>query len=491
MAINTDLSAATTQTATTTTTNAAIMPVPDEVIAKPAVAKKRKNRGAGYKPSTTIPGASSKVSASTATQELPAASHEMSEYTATTTYTKKAKNKKKERRKRSKIAAGVIVPADHYSTQLQRGLQPTISSTTAAMSGNHFTCDDPPAMSIEDFGREAFNQAMFSRVQAVITAGIESNDITNQGVPLTVKEVTSLVLKQRSNTSTAVTSDQKLVADNLKQSSRSSAIFVSKKTKLYQIKPAAGKGQGMFATQNIPRGARILQEGHIFILPIAEERLDAPRRFLSLSPSERAAYLSLAVTPNRQRDAVLTQCIEKLPWKYPHMVTNLPVKRQLQIMAILETNSFGIPKPGSWEIGESAIFVNASRMNHSCMPNVFFCWNHNINKLTVHAMKDIAAGEEILANYVNICAYKDHRHESLRPYGFTCDCKACDLSTDHGKTSEKNRRRLCSVNRKLFYSHLYPNRYNELNEDWKWSNEQEMIDLLLKEGITNLELSFQ
>lgn len=76
--------------------------------------------------------------------------------------------------------------------------------------------------------------------------------------------------------------------------------------------------------------------------------------------------------------------------------------------------------------------------------------------LTVHAIRKIAAGEEISASYVNICAYKQHRHESLKRYCFMCKCQACDLATDLGRTSEKNRKRLCAVNRELVMSRLYP-----------------------------------
>lgn len=46
-------------------------------------------------------------------------------------------------------------------------------------------------------------------------------------------------------------------------------------------------------------------------------------------------------------------------------------------MAIFETNNFGIE-------GGSAIFLEASRINHSCMPNVFHGWNITLGAETIH-----------------------------------------------------------------------------------------------------------
>jgi len=64
-------------------------------------------------------------------------------------------------------------------------------------------------------------------------------------------------------------------------------------------------------------------------------------------------------------------------------------------MAIYETNTF--------EVGEgSVICPEASRINYLCLPNVYYCWNKSIGREIVYAVKDIAAGEEILTTYVKI-----------------------------------------------------------------------------------------
>lgn len=40
-------------------------------------------------------------------------------------------------------------------------------------------------------------------------------------------------------------------------------------------------------------------------------------------------------------------------------------------------------------------------MNHHCTPNVFHRFNANINRLTIHALRDIKPGEEISTSCEN------------------------------------------------------------------------------------------
>ena len=43
------------------------------------------------------------------------------------------------------------------------------------------------------------------------------------------------------------------------------------------------------------------------------------------------------------------------------------------------------------------------RPNHSCLPNAHHRWNENIGVVTVHVVKDIALGEEIVITYISLC----------------------------------------------------------------------------------------
>ncbi len=123
--------------------------------------------------------------------------------------------------------------------------------------------------------------------------------------------------------------------------------------------------------------------------------MDAPAEFTKLSPDEKALFLSLHYRPLGPRDTVRTNIVRAQQDLRPS-VAALSVEEHIKIMAIYETNAF--------EAGEgSVICPEASRINHSCLPNVNHYWNDTTGRETVHAVKDIAAGEEILTTYIQIC----------------------------------------------------------------------------------------
>ena len=54
----------------------------------------------------------------------------------------------------------------------------------------------------------------------------------------------------------------------------------------------------------------------------------------------------------------------------------------------------------------SGIVLTASRMNHSCLPNVHHHFNTALGRLTVHALRDIKSGEEIETSYGHLLPQK-------------------------------------------------------------------------------------
>ena len=48
----------------------------------------------------------------------------------------------------------------------------------------------------------------------------------------------------------------------------------------------------------------------------------------------------------------------------------------------------------------SACYAINCRINHSCRPNCHHAWNSTLRRQTVHALRDIAVGEEITVAYV-------------------------------------------------------------------------------------------
>ena len=93
------------------------------------------------------------------------------------------------------------------------------------------------------------------------------------------------------------------------------------------------------------------------------------------------------------------------------------------------------------------IFTQASRINHSCIPNAYFAWNPDLGssgRLTVYAIARIPPDAEILIDYRSLDAFKtrDERQRGRRHYGFDCTCPACQTDTEPGRKSEERRERM-------------------------------------------------
>jgi len=65
----------------------------------------------------------------------------------------------------------------------------------------------------------------------------------------------------------------------------------------------------------------------------------------------------------------------------------------------------GIAKTNALPLGhrslEAGIFLEASRISHSCKNNAENTWNTTINKITIQVIREIQPGEEITISYVD------------------------------------------------------------------------------------------
>lgn len=57
---------------------------------------------------------------------------------------------------------------------------------------------------------------------------------------------------------------------------------------------------------------------------------------------------------------------------------------------------------------------------------MFHRYNPRINRLTIHALRDIQPGEELNTSYIDICHPTAVRRQMLKDWGFKCRCSACD-----------------------------------------------------------------
>ncbi|KAI5867510.1 hypothetical protein GGS23DRAFT_548710 [Durotheca rogersii] len=105
---------------------------------------------------------------------------------------------------------------------------------------------------------------------------------------------------------------------------------------------------------------------------------------------------------------------------------------------IINTNAFGVLLGGQ---DHSALYLDVSRLNHACKPNMFSRFSSATLAMEVVAYRDIAAGEELTFSYTPLNLPSEPRQSLLREWGFNCTCALC-ASARETAASDRRRARL-------------------------------------------------
>jgi hypothetical protein len=188
---------------------------------------------------------------------------------------------------------------------------------------------------------------------------------------------------------------------------------------MYILTEVTSKGKGLVAVADIPKGTRILEEVPTITTP--DNQLDndwlkshISQQLVSLNEQQRQSLLSMHnIYPCSD---VAEQC-----------------------MGIIRTNALPV---GSKGIG-GAIFLEACRINHACDNNAQKNWNERIERHTVHALRDIAKGEEITIFYLGSDSVRKLRQKKLQDkFGFQCSCQLCSLPEEESRQSDRRLARI-------------------------------------------------
>lgn len=186
----------------------------------------------------------------------------------------------------------------------------------------------------------------------------------------------------------------------------------------YVVKTSPGKGQGIFASRNVSRGERILMDKPFFIVTKPYTPKTVLSDFERMPLERRTQYMQL-YCPDRPDDIHMTD-----------------------VMRIFEANCFNIGD-------KAAMFLTATRFNHSCLPNAYYSWSGGREELRLHSMLDIPEGEEMTICYGNpFCTFRQRQYE-LRIYNFDCNCPACQVGTVFGQASESRRCAMETLNKQI------------------------------------------
>ena len=122
------------------------------------------------------------------------------------------------------------------------------------------------------------------------------------------------------------------------------------------------------------------------------------------------------------------------------------------MMGIFQTNSIPIreyDKLKGKDLG-AAVYKYASRINHSCKPNVVWSFNQAKKMKEVRATKPILAGQEVTACYIDPLNMAEDRQKLLSgKYNFTCSCEICSLPTEKLKENDRLRREILGLNNNM------------------------------------------
>ncbi|KAL8757398.1 MAG: hypothetical protein Q9184_004221 [Pyrenodesmia sp. 2 TL-2023] len=169
---------------------------------------------------------------------------------------------------------------------------------------------------------------------------------------------------------------------------------------LYLIHDIPPKGRGLIAGVNIPKGQRILLEQPLFTSSL---------EWTSYQDFESHLSHTITTLPPAAHDTFFA-------------LHNANPTSEHPLTARFLTNC--LPDQ---DRSTASVYSTACLINHDCRANAHGEWNTDAKAATIHAVRDINAGEEITMNYVS-GKVKEVRDDKLnRLFNISCTCELCCL----------------------------------------------------------------
>ncbi|CAD0112502.1 unnamed protein product [Aureobasidium uvarum] len=209
-------------------------------------------------------------------------------------------------------------------------------------------------------------------------------------------------------------------------------------TNLTEIRTSSGRGRGLFAKVDIPRGGLVLCEKAFGSAEVA--KTVETTRNNAYAGDDRGAQLWLDLV----QKACTNSChARRLLGLYAGPTystqTNVPfvdgrlVINVYQIKAIMSCNTFAYQ---TLEGSGNSLFIQASHANHSCIDNTYRSFTGDM--VVLRAVNEIAAGTELTTSYWPAGLEEPNRHEALfQNWNFVCECKICESELQCGEDWEE------------------------------------------------------
>ena len=106
--------------------------------------------------------------------------------------------------------------------------------------------------------------------------------------------------------------------------------------------------------------------------------------------------------------------------------------------------SNGYPLGPASEVG--GVFLNLSRINHSCKPNAKHSQNPTLEKYVVYTIQPVAEDQEIIVSYLTGGDSQQRQERLKMAFGFNCTCELCSLPPAELRASDNRLIRAESLN---------------------------------------------
>ncbi|KAK8035806.1 hypothetical protein PG991_001879 [Apiospora marii] len=216
----------------------------------------------------------------------------------------------------------------------------------------------------------------------------------------------------------------------------------------------AGKGLGLFATQRLSKGLKVLSEAPLLVYEDRDDLVtDIENQFSQLPEAGQ-------------------QLFTRLYAGYRDLVPRMPVGPVREARAILPSRLREIAKLNSFEgVGIGCVLsAGFAAVNHECAPNTFLYYNPANGMLNLHALRDIAANEEITMSY------------------FQESCQCCNATDDANRASEGRRSKLKTLRAELTAYHQAESSTMDATRQ-AIATSRELVETLEQEGLVGLEMA--
>ncbi|KAI1767009.1 hypothetical protein GGR53DRAFT_463755 [Hypoxylon sp. FL1150] len=190
----------------------------------------------------------------------------------------------------------------------------------------------------------------------------------------------------------------------------------------FAVRLSPGKGFGVFATRDIKAGEVVLVEKTLLSHPArcsdVEGTLAIINNFSKLSKEDQDKFLQLSTWYDSEQVEGYENILRFYESGQERPAEEL--KYLVRIVATFNTNAFTLKD------GKGALFLQASRFNHCCDPNVFCCSDMVPDHWFAAAARDISSGAELFISYVIPEPPRIKRkRDIMSSWGFRCECERC------------------------------------------------------------------